>query len=107
MGMGRGSGSKGLTMFVWLRLPEKVDGIVVDTLDLLQYARREGVDFSPGYLYAGASIEGKKISDCSLRLCFTELDEAAIENGIITTLIISNRIKQWHRKDQDKKLYAG
>lgn len=69
-------------LFVWLRLPETVDGLVVDTLDLLQYARREGVDFSPGYLYAGASAEGKKMPHCSLRLCFTELDEAAIKNGM-------------------------
>lgn len=91
-------------LFVWLRLPEKIDGIVVDTLDLLQYARREGVDFSPGYLYAGASIEGKKISDCSLRLCFTELDEAAIENGMqrlglaITAYLSSLRSKPRSRE---------
>lgn len=59
-------------LFLWVKLPNGLSA-----RELLKYAEREGVTFSPGDLFF-PNNEGLEF----FRLCFIQNDEAAIERGI-------------------------
>lgn len=59
-------------LFVWLKLPGRLSA-----RELLAYAEREGVSFSPGELFFVGGDQPE-----FMRLCFIQTDEQVIEEGI-------------------------
>lgn len=59
-------------LFLWARLPERLSA-----RELLTYAEREGVTFSPGELFFVGADQPEY-----LRLCFIQTDEKTIREGV-------------------------
>jgi DNA-binding transcriptional MocR family regulator len=59
-------------LFIWAKLPEGLS-----SKELLTYAEREGVSFSPGEVFF---LSGERAE--YFRLCFIQTDEATIEQGV-------------------------